>query len=327
MQFEEFQEKVQNSIRECLGETVTVQVKEVLKNNGIRLHGLILLKEGFNIAPTIYLESFYKEYKRGRELGDIVLEMIKYCDEERPVKRMDMQFFSNYEIVRKGIMLKLVNREKNQELLKQAPFVPFLNLAVVFYYSLVSEYIGNGSILIRNEHIRQWKIEVQTLYQWAFENTRQKLGYRIMDMREVVRGLLREQIAESLKQTQEAGGESALQEKIDLMTEQVERAVLPPDTVSNMYVLTNRIRNMGAVSMIYPEALQTFSETLGQSLYILPSSVHEVILVPDTGRETAEKLRQMVEEVNSTQMEPEDVLSDDIYYYDREMQKISLLLP
>ncbi len=327
MQFEEFQKQIQENVREFLGSRVTIETKEVIKNNGIRLHGMILFKEGYNVAPTVYLESFYEEFKQGRELGSIVLEIAKYCDEEHPVKRLDMKFFEKYEIVKKGIMIKLISREKNKELLERIPYIPFLNLAVIFYYSVVNEYIGNGSILIYNEHLEKWKLDIQTLYQNAFENTKQKLGYRIMDMRDVVRNLLKEQIAENINQKLEKEGNTEnFHQDMEILMQQMEQALFA-SLSGDMFVLTNRTKNQGAVCMIYDEYLHSFAEKLEKNLFILPSSVHEVILIPDTGRENAQQLREMVEEVNTTQLEPEDVLSDSVYYYDRAARKTILLLP
>lgn len=329
MQFEEFQKRIQDGVKEFLGETVTVHIKEIIKNNGVRLHGLILLKEGYNIAPTIYLEAFYEEYVKGRELGSIVFEIARYCDEKHPIKSLDMQFFNDYEMVKKGIMLKLVNREKNKELLQQVPFVPFLNLAIVFYYSVVNEYLGNGTILIYNEHLEKWNITKKQLYQNAYENTKQKLGYRILNMQDVVRGLLREQITENIKNEMDEKGETdsfPTDVDVEMLLQQMEQALF--SSVScDMFVLTNRTKNQGAVCMVYQEYLQEFADELGQNLFILPSSIHEVILVPDTGRENAMQLCRMVGEVNQTHMEPEDVLSDDVYYYDRVAKQTILLLP
>lgn len=327
MIFEQFQEKIQKSVKECLGEQITVEVKEIIKNNGVRLHGLILMKENCNVAPTIYLESFFEDYLRGRELGNIVLEIIKYCNEEQSVKSLDMKFLDDYETAGKGIMIKLVNREKNKELLEKVPFVPFLNLAVIFYYSVVSDFMGNGSILIYNEHLNRWKVDMQTLYLNALENTRKKQGFYIQDMKDVVRNLLREQIAENMKEkVPQKGNGGTAQEDMDLLMKEIEKALLGA-AADDMFVLTNRMKSQGAVCMVYQDYLHSFAEKLEKNLYILPSSVHEVILVPDTGRESADKLSEMVAEVNTTQMEPEEILSNDIYYYDRKAQKTILLLP
>lgn len=324
MQYGEFQEKVKRSVEEYMGDCVRVRIKEVYKNNGIRLHGLVLMREGSNIAPTVYLEQFYKDYENGREFSDVIMEIFRYCRSDSPVCEMNMDFFTDYEKVKNGIFLKLVNREKNRELLEKVPYVPFLNLALVFYYSVVNEFIGNGSILICLEHLKTWGVDEKTLYQNAFENTREKMGIQLMDMREIICGLFREQILEDLKRNGGEREKNVTEEEIEDLVSEAKKVMIPP-TSAQMYVLTNRMKNMGAVSMIYQEHLKPFAEKLRRNLFILPSSVHEVILVPDTGAESPAQLEKMVREVNSTQMDPEEILSDDVYYFDRETGKISLI--
>lgn len=319
MQFEVFQKKILEGVSEFLGDKAVVQIKEVIKNNGVRMHGLIVLEEGYHIAPTIYLESFYESYLQGKEIGNIVWEIVTFCEKKHPVKDLDMNFFTDYEMVKNRIMVKLVNREKNQELLGQIPFVPFLNLALVFYYSMVNEFFGNGSILIYQEHLERWNVDVDTLYQNAFENTKRKLGFRILNMRDVVTALWQEQIEENRKEKSQI-----FFKDMEILVEEVEQA-LAESASDNMYVLTNKNKYYGAVCILYREFLHAFAQELGKNLYILPSSIHEVILVPDTGREDVVQLGAMVAEVNATQLEPEEVLSDNVYYYDRDAQKTILL--
>lgn len=319
MQFEVFQNRIREGVSEFMGDKAVVQIKEVIKNNGVRLHGLIVLAEGYHMAPTIYLEPFYAEFVQGKEIGAIVWEIVTFCEKKHPVKDLDMNFFTDYEMVKNRIMVKLVNREKNQELLGQIPFVPFLNLALVFYYSMVNEFFGNGSILIYQEHLKTWNVDVETLYQNALENTKQKLGCQILNMRDVVTTLWQEQIEENRKENSEI-----FFKDMEILVEEVEQA-LEESASDNMYVLTNMNKYNGAVCMLYGEFLHSLAQELRKNLYILPSSIHEVILVPDTGREDAEQLGAMVAEVNATQLEPEEVLSDNVYYYDRDAQKTILL--
>ena len=92
-----------------------------------------------------------------------------------------------------------------------------------------------------------------------------------------------------------------------------------------MKVLSNRRHMYGAAVMILPGVLQDIAEEMDASLYILPSSVHEVILMTDTGQEQPQVLRDMVMEVNATQVLPEEILSDHVYYYDRDKKEICIV--
>ena len=93
-----------------------------------------------------------------------------------------------------------------------------------------------------------------------------------------------------------------------------------------MYVLSNRTRVQGASCILYPNILKDFAAAVKSDFYILPSSVHEVILLPVQGDEDEEGLKRMVCEVNETQVEREEVLSDSVYYYSREREKLSILI-
>ena len=83
-----------------------------------------------------------------------------------------------------------------------------------------------------------------------------------------------------------------------------------------MYVLTNKQKMFGAGVIFYPGILELIESILGDHFYILPSSVHECILVPDQGQYSRIELKRMVKEVNDSQVEDEEILSYEIYYYD-----------
>lgn len=302
MEYKEFQEKIKKCVQEFMGDNVNVQMKEVIKNNGIILYGLVVLEKECNIAPTIYLESFYKEYKAGKEIGEIVKEIIQICNNEQGVKNLDMNFFEDYKKVKNRIMVKLVNRKKNEELLKQIPYIPFLDLAIIFYYSIMNEYFDNGSILIYKEHLKKWNIDKDEFYQNAYQNTKEKLGCKIMNMAELITGLLN----------------APIENEEELFLENLR---------NSMFVMTNKTKFQGACCMLFTDCLNEFAEKIGKNFFILPSSIHELILVPDTGKENKKELCAMVKEVNETQVEPEEVLADHVYYYDKEQKKTSLLLP
>ena len=86
---------------------------------------------------------------------------------------------------------------------------------------------------------------------------------------------------------------------------------------SPLYVLSYEQRPYGAVWMTDPDVLRLAGASLGSSYFILPSSVHECLLLPDTGEYETVYLNWLVREVNRTQLQPEEVLADHIYRYDR----------
>ena len=89
-----------------------------------------------------------------------------------------------------------------------------------------------------------------------------------------------------------------------------------------MYVLTNSTGSLGAAALFYPDVKEKAAELMGSDYYILPSSVHEVILVPDNPSIDAKDLCKMVKEANRTVVEEKDILSDNVYHYSREDRRL-----
>lgn len=85
---------------------------------------------------------------------------------------------------------------------------------------------------------------------------------------------------------------------------------------AKMFVATVSDGRYGASVILYPGFFEAAARTMEGSFYILPSSVHEVILVKDDGACGVEDFRQMVREINQSIVEPEDRLTDSVYYYD-----------
>ena len=115
--------------------------------------------------------------------------------------------------------------------------------------------------------------------------------------------------------------------ELDSMTDVIRELTDGMDELEDMgvpmYVLTNKRRTQGAVCILYEGILWECYKCIGEDYYILPSSVHEVILLADTGEEDIQLLKRMVREVNATQVLPEEVLSDSVYYFDREKREVS----
>ena len=131
-------------------EGYTVRVQEVQKNNGMVLSGLTIQKVGVNIAPTIYLDSYYENYKEGRTLESIVNAVSAVYEQHKVETDFDVERISDYDAVKDRICFKLINAEKNKELLKDVPYVPFMDLAIVFYILIDQSADGNATALVRN---------------------------------------------------------------------------------------------------------------------------------------------------------------------------------
>ena len=113
MDINEFAGKVCNAMRKTLGADCRVECKEVRKNNGVILHGLLVLGENRNVAPTIYLDTFLEAYEAGATFGSIIQRLEDICREDMLRESVDMEFFRSFERVRDRICYRLIGRNIN----------------------------------------------------------------------------------------------------------------------------------------------------------------------------------------------------------------------
>ena len=293
MEFTNFTTLVQREVEKRAGENYRVKLNDVMKNNGVVLRGITLMQDDSNISPTIYLNPYYDAYENGdTTLGTVIDEVIDTYERNKINRSIDMKFFLNYETVRSRIIFKLINTEKNRELLRDVPYIPFHDLSIVFQCLVSEERFGNASILIHNVHLQLWKVNARELYECGLENTPLLQGYELADMNTV------------LEEMKALGGID--DEEIEDMQQEVP-----------MYVLSNKSRINGASCILYKDILKDFAMVVDKDLYVLPSSIHEVILLPSDGTQESEQLKEMVREINQSQVEKEEVLSDSVYYYRR----------
>lgn len=305
MEINEFTMKVRNAVKKELGEAYQVELREVRKNNGIIMHGLLILSSHNNVIPTIYLDSFWEAYEEGTAFAAIIRNLLKIYREDSPGKDINMDFFQYFDCVKDKICYRLIRQEGNEELLQDIPHLEFLDLALCFFYAYRGEQLGEGSILIHNSHKNRWGVKTADLMRVSEENTPRLFPWECSSMEEILTGMT-------------------------VLTPQGMKAgsVLKDEFFSQvpMRVLTNRKHIQGAACMLYPGVLERLAAQEQRSLYILPSSIHEVILLTQTGRENAAELRSMIREVNQNHVAPEEVLSDNLYFYDFKEKQVRIIL-
>lgn len=308
MEIMEFCKKVEKSLGIYIGDGASVSVKRIVKNNGIVLHSILITEKEMNISPNIYLNGLYEAYEKGETFHQIMKEILCIYEESRMSESLDMGFFLDYGSMKEKVVYKLISYESNRELLQQVPYIPFLDMAIVFYCHVPGKELGSATILIYDSHIKLWGITKEALYEDAKRNTRRILPPRLLTIEEMMQEIfvqdLRQECGEE-EWTSAAAGQ---------------KQVSPAG--SSMYVLGNRKKLFGAAVILYEGVLEELAETLENSFFLLPSSIHETIAVPDNGMQKAEDLWKMVCEINATQVEPEDVLTDSVYYFSRENKKL-----
>lgn len=302
MEFKSFTGLIDTEVGKRLGDGYKVKLDTVQKSNGIVLTGLTVIQDKNNISPTIYLNNYYERFTKGDvTLDGVVKDVIDTYNRNKVGHAVDMRYFLNYESVKQKIVYKLVNTERNKELLEDVPHMEYMDLSIVFQCLISQEELGTASILIHNVHMKLWDVTVEELFQAAEENTQKLLPYVIKPMQEVLCEIIQS----------EDDGEFDYEQCM----EELEGSV-------PMFVLGNQSRVDGAACMMYPHLIEDFANAVDSDLYIIPSSVHELLLLPTENDTGDAEIKCMIREINDTQVSAEEVLSYSLYYYDREEGKI-----
>lgn len=283
--YNEYVEEVKEAVEKETGKRVIVQ--KVTKNNGVVLDGLTILTEELNVAPTIYLNDYYEEYLSDGAVA-VAKRIIAVYEANKPSESVDISFFTDMEKVRPNIKMKLINYEKNKALLENVPHVKFLDLAIVFIAVMECNYDNNfASILIHNHHMNFWDMNTEDLYNLAMENTAS--DFEIIPMSSVIKAIMDEESADIIMGSIDA----------------------------EISILTTHFKMHGAAGMLYKDILnQYMQEKQTEKVMILPSSIHEVLLLPFDSSVNMKYFHNMVREINATQVKPGEVLSNNIYVYD-----------
>lgn len=290
LKYEDFICFIQAKMQERLGKEVQLQIQRITKNNSVVLDGLSISEKDSGIAPTIYLKEYYQQYQEGRTIPELLDAMLEAYEQNRTLLDFDTSFYADFSKVRLQLMCRIVNREKNRELLKRIPARDFLDLAIVVCYRFEDEIIGNGSILVHKNHLEGWQVTEDELFRIARENTLRIQPDEFMSMNSILK-----------KYHIEANEEDD----------------------QTMYVLTNKSNYFGAVGIIYDSVLAGIGAELGDDFWVLPSSIHECVIVPASVEKNGAELENMVREINRREVHVEEFLSDNIYFYRRKLHKLS----
>ena len=193
----------------------------------------------------------------------------------------------------------------------------------VVYYVAVSTDECSATVLIHTEHLEHWGITEKELYDTAWKNTLEKKKPEILRMKDVIKDMIIERITGSsdiLAEDVEYDGKTK-QEVEEMVNEEIEK--VERQKPMDMYILTNDTKTNGAVCMMYPNVLKDFAEDKGFDLFIIPSSIHEVLLVPKKAG-SAKRLNEILNDVNKNSLDSVEILSNKIYSYDRKEDNIKI---
>ena len=289
--YNEYLELVKQEVSKRTGKRV--QLQKVTKNNGLELDGLTIISEDTNVSPTIYLNGYYNEFiTKGIEA--VAKKIVAIYKENKPEIPFDISLITDFSRVKPLIKMKLINYEENKKLLADTPHIKVLDLAVVFMIVLETEDVCQfATILIHKGFLNYWETETDSLYKIAQENMR--YDFETIPMENIIAAVMDESLVEECTTEMEF----------------------------KMFVLTTHNKLHGAVGMLNKELLNAFMKRhKTEKLIILPSSTHEVLLLPYSDEMVKMDLYEMVREVNETVLEETEYLSNNVYLYNGKELKI-----
>ena len=295
MDYEEFKEQFISAVKESLyeqGSDMNVSVNEVKKLNE-SYEAMTVTPEGARVGVNIGIERFYDAYNEGRPFDEVVdkaVETINHGINERP--DFDIDSFTDYSQMKEKLAMEVVSAETNKEMLENVPHKDLEDMAVVYRFVLSSDDEGRASILVTNQILESMGVTPEQLHADALEIAPQIKPAEIRGMSEVMAEMMGMEQAEAL-------------------------GIMPmrPED-EQLFVATVPDKTHGAGVLAYQNFMDQAAERVGGDFFILPSSIHEVLIVPDNGRMDLKELEAMVRDVNATQVAPADKLTDNVYHYD-----------
>lgn len=290
MVYERFLTAVKERMECALGPEYELSLRKIPKNNGLVLDGLCITQGDSGIAPAIYLNVCYQHFRAGVPLKDIVENLLYLYENNKTPPGLNLHSLASYQSVRSRIAYKLIHAKANRKFLKETPHICCLDLALVFYVCISEDGSDVVTTLINNEHLNIWNISPEDLREQAFANTPKLLPPTIKSMA----SLFEHSEAKEYNET------------------------------APFFILSNTSGVNGAGCMLYSGVIKNFADTMGQDVIILPSSIHEVLLLPDDGDISYKEMSRLVTHINETEVSLEDRLSNEVYLYSKDLDSICI---
>ena len=320
MDYETFTKSVLNHILPLLGPDRSARLKTILKNNGCKYTSVIVDTKGDPIAPAIYLEDYYSAFLEERsvypddalsedeQIDAIAHRILENVAHLTPPALMDD--YSDFDSVKNRICVKLVSRSENEALLKHTPSIAFHDLCILFFIHLEMPDGSFGSILLKEDQFLRWELTPTVLYPIALENTMRIFPAELCALSSILQSFCKNDPDDAAK-TQDR---DLMKDICDLSgdTWMAPERPMPPQSL----VLTNKNKYFGATAVLYPKLLNRIGDALHGSYYLIPSSIHEMLILPTSIGITKPEINAMITEINKTEVSPEEVLADHCYFFD-----------
>ena len=291
MDYREFVDQVAKDIKDVLGDelqSVNVTARQVEKLQGESYYGISVQPESSNIGVTMNLKAAFDRYQDGASY-DEALQMVGDAVEDGMFNRPDVRMneLMDYDVMKEKLMVQVVPTKGNEEMLAGIPHKEQEDMSMVYRFVFDSNEQVMASSVVTNGMLQQYGITADRLHADALANAQEHFPAKIRSMQEVL---------------------------ADIMG--IEPEMMPDPDEAGMFVATCNNGVNGAGCIFYPEFMDQAAEKFQGDFFILPSSLHEVILLPDNGQMDFHELEAMVQQINETEVAHQDRLSDSVYHYD-----------
>lgn len=290
--FEEFLNNLAKGIEENLPEELKnakVEIQTITKNNGTKLTAINIRLENENMTPTIYVSEYYKDYiNNKKEMEEIIKEVINLRQKHRK-PNMDLNWLEDFYKVKDKIIPTFIGlEENNKEIMDMCPYVKILDMVMVFRIEIdITEDNQKGTVIIKRDLQDKLGVTTDTLFETALKNIKEKKSLQIKSMKEVMMEMI--------------GADS------------FEAGIMDNNP---MYIISNKEMVFGSYALIDEEFMWDVYDKLGDDFIIIPSSIHELIVIPMKELEmNHDYVNKIIKDVNRTQLDKKDVLSNHAYKF------------
>ncbi|MDD2979271.1 MAG: DUF5688 family protein [Hespellia sp.] len=321
MTYQEFKDYMVDNIKTYLPEKyqdAQVEISEVEKNNGLKLDGLAVRLPEQNMCPNIYLNQFYQDYEAGRDVEDILQNIAEIREMNDVSKKVEVEQLLGYDNIKDSIIFRVIGAKQNEGRLQNMPHRIEKDMALIYQALVQTTEDRLVTAQITNDMMDRLGVNENTLHEIAMINTQREFPMSFQPMEEVLKSVLRKDFMginlDELSDDDDTKEflETLFQEGMEEMKE----------NEAPLYVLSNEQKMNGAAVLFYPEVQEEIAKQMGGDYFVLPSSIHEVLILRDDGTGDYQELKDLVNDVNETQVEPEEVLTGEVYCYDQESKQL-----
>lgn len=299
LNYPDFIDFVKEHILDYIGEYIKldtaarVAIAPVLKNNETIFDALQVSVDGRHQSAAIDLNRFYQDYYMEGDLPGVMRALAKaYVTTRDQACFIPPEEVASFGLMKDKIVIRLVSREKNVHLLETCPYREFMDLAITYRILSGKTAGGISTVLVTSRIMEQWGITEPVLYELAIKNSMRLFPPQIRSM------------------------EALLSDGLELGTTKNHDRLTPKDCRHiGLYIATNDCGLNGASVICYPDVFKDFAAQMGTDFYIIPSSIHEVILLSANTDMTPQMISEMISSANREVVASDDFLSDSVYWY------------